>query len=477
MVIFGATGDLAMRKLLKALYYRCRDGELPAGRILGASRSELDRDGFIGMVEAAAERFIPAADRAGPEWREFLERIDYFTIDAFKKDTYAGLAEKLAEYPDRVRIYYLSTGSRIFAPICETLRDGGLITDQSRVVLEKPLGHDLESARAINEQVLTCFDESQVFRIDHYLGKEPVQNLMVLRFGNTMFESLWHSTYVDHIQITVAENIGVGTRAGTYDNTGALRDMVQSHLLQLLCIIAMEPPPSIEPNVVRDEKLKVIRSLRPITGRDVDKYVIRGQYQAGAVDGQPVPSYVDEVDVDDASTTETFVAMKAYIDNWRWAKVPFYLRTGKRLERQVSKIVVQFKDVPHSIFGATDIPANKLTIRLQPKEEIRLQLSGKRIGTGMDVRDLSLHLDEDQRGVDHVPDAYERLLLDAVRGRATLFVRRDELEAAWEWVEPITDRWRKQGRSPERYVASTWGPTEAASLLARDGREWDAGSR
>ena len=477
IVIVGATGDLALRKLLKALYYRCRDRQLPTnGRILCASRAPLDRDGYLGLVEEAAQKYIPEEHRQPDEWSRFLARVDYMPLDAMDGDSYTELARRLNEYPSRVRVYYLSTGSRLFAPVSRHLRDKGLITPESRIVLEKPVGDGLAGAHEINRQVLECFDESQVFRIDHYLGKEPVQNLMVLRFGNTMFESLWHQTYIDHIQITVAESLGVEGRAGFYDHTGALRDMVQSHLLQLLCIIAMEPPPSIEPNVVRDEKLKVIRSLRPITGRDVDKYVVRGQYQSGAVGGQPVPAYVEESGVDPDSETETFVALKAHIDNWRWATVPFYLRTGKRLANRVSEIVVHFKDVPHSIFGEAELPANRLTIRLQPSEEIGLSLSGKRIGTGMDVRDLELHLEEDQRGVDHVPDAYERLLIDAIEGRATLFVRRDELEAAWEWIEPITDRWRSQRAKPDQYVSSTWGPTAAAALLARDNREWDAGS-
>lgn len=477
MVIIGATGDLAMRKLYRALYYRMRAGQLPAtGRVIGASRTETDREGFLGLVEEAAGQRIPAADRAGAEWDKFLERLDYTPLDALDCDSYAALAERLAEHPERVRVFYLSTSSKLFAPICECLAAHGLITERSRIVLEKPIGEDLASAININADVLRYFDESQVFRIDHYLGKEPVQNLMVLRFGNTMFESLWHHTYVDHMQITVAESLGVEGRAGFYDHTGALRDMVQSHLLQLLCITAMEPPPSIAPDVVRDEKLKVLRALRPLEGRDIDSHVVRGQYLAGAVGGEPVPAYRDEPGVADDSDTETFVALKVHIDNWRWAKVPFYLRTGKRLARRISEIVVQFRAVPHSIFGDSALEPNRLVIRLQPEEGIRLELSGKRIGTGMDVRELELNLDEDQRGVDHVPDAYERLLVDALQGRATLFVRRDELEAAWRWIEPITDRWHERGGRPDTYVASTWGPTAAAGLLARDNRDWDDGT-
>lgn len=477
IVIVGATGDLALRKLIPALYHRCRDGQLSAnGRIIGVSRAKLDRDSYINMIEQAAEKFISAELRGEQQWQRFLKRLDYCPVDAFDGASYRGLADRLAEFPERVRVYYLSTGSNLFAPVCENLHELGLITPKSRVVLEKPVGHDLASSHEINEKIRTWFDEEQIYRIDHYLGKEPVQNLMVLRFGNTMFESLWHATYIDHIQITVAESLGVEGRAGFYDETGALRDMVQSHLLQLLCIIAMEPPPSIEANVVRDEKLKVLRALRPILGKDIDHYVVRGQYQAGAVDGQPVPDYTSEPNVAADSQTETFVAIKAYIDNWRWAKVPFYLRTGKRLASRQSEIVVQFKDVPYSIFGDADISANRLTIRLQPREEISLLLAGKRIGTGMTVRDLELHLDEDHRGVDHVPDAYERLLIDAIGGRATLFVRSDELAAAWKWIQPITEHWRSLGGKPDSYVASTWGPSKAERLMARDNREWDTGS-
>ncbi|MBT8143669.1 MAG: glucose-6-phosphate dehydrogenase [Gammaproteobacteria bacterium] len=475
MVIVGATGDLAMRKLYRALYYRFRDGQLPDGRIIGASRTEMSRDAFLGKLFEAAQRYIPAEHRPDEQWQAFIERLDYLPLDAFNCDSYAPLAEKLNQFPERQRIFYFSTGSRIFAPMCECLYRHELINAGARVVLEKPVGTDLASAIEINEAVLQYFDESQVFRIDHYLGKEPVQNLMVLRFGNSMFESLWHQTYIDHIQITVAESLGVEGRAGFYDHTGALRDMVQSHLLQLLCIIAMEPPPSIEADVVRDEKLKVLRSLRPLLDGDIDTHVVRGQYLAGAVDGQPVPAYRNEDGVDADSNTETYVALKTYIDNWRWANVPFYLRTGKRLARRTSEIVIHFRAVPHSIFGEAALTPNRLTIRLQPEEGIQLLLSGKRIGTGMSVRPLELNLDEDQREVDHVPDAYERLLMDAIRGRATLFVRRDELETAWRWIEPITDRWKAQGGRPDTYVASTWGPTRAAALLARDNRDWDEG--
>ncbi len=477
-VLFGATGDLAMRKLIRALYYRCKAGALPVeGRIIGAARSPLDRDGYVRLVDEAAKRFIPAEHREGEQWRRFLERLDYLELNALEPSAYDALAERLGAYPERVRIFYLSTGSSVFAPVAESLHRKGLITERSRIVLEKPLGHDLASAEVINEAVCRYFDESQVFRIDHYLGKETVQNLMVLRFGNMLFENLWHQKYIDHIQITVAETLGVEGRVEFYDKVGAMRDMVQSHLLQLLCIIAMEPPASLDPDAVRDEKLKVLRSLRPIIGRDVDTDVVQGQYTAGAVAGEAVPGYREESGVDDASNTATFVAMRLLIDNWRWSRVPFYLRTGKRLAQRTSEIVVQFKNVPHSIFDeeAHPLKPNRLVIELQPVEGIRMGLQGKRIGTAMTVRDLELNLGEDQRDLDHVPDAYERLLMDAIIGRATLFVRRDEMRAAWQFVEPILDRWAKLDRQPETYVASTWGPSAAAALLARDGHQWSKG--
>ncbi len=476
MVVFGATGDLAMRKLIPALFYRCRDGQLPDdGRIIGASRGDLSRDEFIAKVREASDRFIPRKFCEQEAWDRFEARLDYLKVDAKNGDDYAALANVLNEAPDRVRVIYLATGSSLFGPVCEHLKAHGVVTPQTRVVLEKPLGNDLESARAINDRVCSILDEAQVYRIDHYLGKEPVQNLMVLRFGNILFESLWHRKYIDHIQISVAETVGVEGRVEFYDNTGAMRDMVQSHLLQLLCIVAMEPPSSVDPDAVRDEKLKVLRSMRPIEGRDVDTMVVRGQYRKGVVGTEMVPGYRDEERVSSTSSTETFVAMKVMIDNWRWAQVPFYVRTGKRMPRRTSEILVQFKDVPHSLFDrdGRGLQPNQLVIRLQPKEGIRLRVSGKRLGTGMSVRPLELNLGENQRKKQHVPDAYERLLMDAISGNATLFVRRDEMEAAWRWIQPIIDHWEESDDDPYPYVSSTSGPNAAAALLAKDQRAWD----
>ncbi len=479
IVLFGGTGDLAMRKLIRALFYRCKYQALPPeGRVIALARTVMDRDAYIRMVEAEATPFIPAEHRDEASWSRFLTRLDYLPIDALTPEGYGELADRLNQHPDRARVFYLSTGSGIFAAVAANLHANGLVTKDSRIVLEKPLGHDLASSEKINAEVCKYFDESQVFRIDHYLGKETVQNLMVLRFGNTLFETLWHQDCIDHIQITVAETLGVEGRVEFYDRVGAMRDMVQSHLLQLLCIIAMEPPATLDPDTVRDEKLKVLRSLRPIVGRDVDENVVQGQYTAGAVGGEAVPGYRDEEGVNDHSNTATFIAIKAMIDNWRWSRVPFYLRTGKRLAERTSEIVVQFKEVPHSIFDpdAPPLVPNRLVIELQPVEGVRLALQGKSVGTGMDVRGLELNLGEDQRGVEHVPDAYERLLMDAIIGRATLFVRRDEMRAAWQWVQPIIDHWTKRKSRPAPYVSSTWGPTASAALMARDGRSWDQGT-
>ena len=473
MVIFGGTGDLAMRKLLPALYHRHCAGVLPeSGRIIATARNSYSRDEYLALVERQIDAFIPAGERSGPEWSAFLKRLDYVAVDASEAGGFARLAESLGNQAERVRVFYLATAPTLFGPICDHLNQSKLVNSHSRVVLEKPLGHDLLSSRAINEQVGRYFDERQIFRIDHYLGKETVQNLLVLRFGNTIFESLWNQKYIDHIQISVAESIGVESRAGFYDKAGALRDMVQNHLLQLLCFVAMEPPADLDADSVRDEKLKVLRSLKPLAPQDVRDNVIRGQYSAGAINGVAVPGYRHESGVASNSQTETFVALKAEIENWRWGKVPFYLRTGKRLATRVSEIVVQFKAVPHSIFdtqGRGLLP-NKLIIRIQPEEDITLTLCGKEPGSGVHVRDVSLSLATASQG--SVPDAYERLLVDSIVGRQTLFMRRDELDAAWQWVMPILDCWAGDAGKVEPYLAGSWGPTGAMMLMARDGREW-----
>ncbi len=384
--------------------------------------------------------------------------------------------------PKRVRVFYLATSPDLYGPICGNIGAHKLVTEDSRVVLEKPIGHDLASAREINDQVGAVFTEPQIFRIDHYLGKETVQNLMALRFANTIFERLWNADVIDHVQITVAETVGVEQRESglRYDGTGALRDMVQNHILQLLCLIAMEPPVSLEADRVRDEKLKVLRALRPVAPHEVATLTVRGQYAQGAIDGQPVPSYIDDLndqekEPHESSSTETFVAVKADVRTWRWANVPFYLRTGKRLPKKVSEIVIQYRAPPFSIFppDAADWSPNKLIIRLQPEEGMKLEMMTKDPGPGgLRLSRTALDIRFEKTFGMRFPDAYERLVMDVVRGNATLFMRRDEVEAAWAWVEPILEAWATRPDQPRPYPAGSWGPTSAIALIERDGRTW-----
>jgi glucose-6-phosphate 1-dehydrogenase len=372
-----------------------------------------------------------------------------------------------------VRVFYLATAPDLFGTVAVRLRKEGFVTPQTRLVLEKPIGKDLASAKAINDAVGEVFPERQIFRIDHYLGKETVQNLMALRFANSLFEPVWNHGAIDHVQITVAETVGVEGRAAYYNTSGALRDMVQNHLVQLLCLVAMEPPAAMDADAVRDEKLKVLKSLRPITGADVARDAVRGQYGAGAVSGQAVKGFAEEIGA--PTQTETFVALKACVDNWRWAGVPFYLRTGKRLPERVSEIIVQFRQIPHSVFGADAgvIEPNRLVLRLQPDEGVQLSLMSKDPGPGgMRLKSTPLNLSFADAFKMRWPEAYERLLLDVVRGNATLFMRRDEVEAAWSWAEPILHSWADHHEPVRPYMAGSWGPHEAAILMARDGRSW-----
>jgi len=362
--------------------------------------------------------------------------------------------------------------------MCEQLFANGLISDKSSIVLEKPIGNDLETGMAINSRVSEFFPEDKIYRIDHYLGKETVQNLLALRFANSIFEHQWSQRYIDHIQITISETVGVEQRAGFYEGTGAMRDMLQNHLLQLLCMTAMEPPATMAPESVRDEKVKVLKALKPIEGTDIAEYVVRGQYEKGVADGEMVVRYRDEPGVDAESTTDTFVALKAEIDNWRWAGVPFYLRTGKRLAERACEIVVQFKEVPHSIFEMQHkkTMANKLIFRLQPDEGVRLQMFEKRVGNQMQVQPMILSLQEAGDSKKRVPEAYERLLADALNLNPTLFLREDELKTAWTWVDPIIQSWVQSDQQPDSYSSGSWGPAAATLLLAKDGRLWEEGN-
>ncbi len=476
MAIFGGTGDLAMRKLLPALLHRYADGQIPEdSRIIGVAREEQTPDAYRGRVEEALDRVAGDDAHLRESLPRFLRLLDYRSLDATRDDGWDDFASHMLDAGgDRVRVFYLSTSPRIFVDICRRLRQHDLNGDGARVVIEKPIGHDLESARAINDAVGGVFDEAQIFRIDHYLGKETVQNLLALRFANTLFEPLWNAAHIDHVQITVAETVGVEQRAGYYDHAGALRDMVQNHLLQLLCMVAMEPPSSLAPDAVRDEKLKVLHALRPIGADNAGRLTVRGQYRAGAANGDAAAGYLDDIG-QDASPTETFVALKAEVGNWRWSGVPFYLRTGKRLPTRVSEIVVNFRAIPYSIFdgGSGTINPNKLVLRLQPDEGVKLWLMAKYPGPG-GLRLTCVPLDmsfADAFGVAQ-PDAYERLILDVVRGNPTLFMRRDEVEAAWHWIDPILDAWAGGNEPPRGYTAGTWGPSASVALIERDGRTW-----
>jgi glucose-6-phosphate 1-dehydrogenase len=475
VLVFGGTGDLAMRKLLPALYLRDRDGQLAdETRIFSISRAGLDEAGFRDKVDSELQRHVgdtPDAARA-----RFLERLHHVSLDVIAEADWAALTAALGGGPGPapIRVFYLACAPRLFGPICERAAANGLVEETSRVVLEKPIGHDLDSARAINDQVGAVFTEEQIFRIDHYLGKETVQNLLVLRFANALLEPLWNAGHIDHVQISVAESIGVGGRADYYDGSGALRDMVQNHLLQLLCLVAMEPPATLDREAVRDEKLKVLQSLRPLTGPGAIRQTVRGQYGAGLVDGAAVPGYLTELDR--SSRTETFVALKAEVANWRWAGVPFYLRSGKRLAAHASEIVVQFRQVPHSVFpGVPDelITPNRLVLRLQPDEGVRLHLVTKRPGPGgIRLHPAELNLSFAETFKSRLPDAYERLLMDVVQGNPTLFMRRDEVETAWAWIEPILQAWDDSGEAPRTYPAGTAGPAAGTTLIERDGRTW-----
>ncbi len=476
LVLFGATGDLAGRKLVPALYARARGGDIaPDARLFATGRRAMSSDQFRALARQRIEENVDAAQIDAAARETFLRQLEYVPVDANDPASFSALAATLAAGPPgRTRVFFLATTPTLFASICNHLAAAGAVTPQSRVVLEKPLGSDLASSRAISDEVARIFPEQRIYRIDHYLGKESVQNLLALRFGNTMFEPLWSRAWVHDVQITIAEDVGAAGRGEFYDQTGALRDMVQSHLLQLLCIVAMEPPTSIDPDAVRDAKLQVLRALKPFTDADVHGKTVRGQYRAGAVHGQPVPGYLEEPGIPLHSRTETFVALKAEIANWRWAGVPFYLRTGKRLQERLAEIVVNFCNVPHAILDApTSLAANnQLVIRLQPDDGLELQLQAKTPGDGMRLQRISLDLLFKEELHARMLDAYERLLMDVIRGHLTLFMRRDELEAAWTWVEPILDAWAQSSEAPKGYTAGTWGPAGSSALVGRDGSIW-----
>lgn len=465
LIIFGGTGDLARRKILPGLFKRFADGQMPEGsRIIAAARSDMDRAGFQSFTKDAI--LAATSEDAGSEvLAGFLDALDYVMVDALGEEGWAELAGKMRG--GCIRAFYFSVSPSLFDDLAKRLHDHGMVDPETRIVVEKPFGRDLETAQALNKQLAARFDETQIYRIDHYLGKETVQNLMAVRFGNMLFEPLWNSQYIDHIQITVAEEVGVEGRGSYYDHSGAMRDMLQNHLMQLLCLTAMESPAKFEPDTVRDEKLKVIRALGPVKPH----HIVRGQY----TETEDEKSFREDAE-NPQSRTESYVALKCEVQNWRWAGTPFYLRTGKRLAARSSEIIVVFKNTPHSIFGpeAGD-HRNELRIQLQPNEGITLKVTIKEPGPGgMRLLDVPLDMSfAEALGPDaDAPDAYERLIMDVMRGNQTLFMRDDEVEAAWAWTDPIIQGWEARHDVPKPYDSYSQGPTDAKLLIQRDGREW-----
>ncbi|OKY25494.1 glucose-6-phosphate dehydrogenase [Thalassotalea sp. PP2-459] len=476
IVLFGALGDLSRRKLLPALYQLDHVGLLnDKSRIVGVARQDISLTEFNDFVLENLTTFVKEGLDETTLAR-FKARLVYQQLDFKQTDSYSALADTLSGGHE-TRIYYFSTPPAIYGDITDGLKKAGLVTEADRVVMEKPIGHCLESSKVINDQVSRYFNENQIYRIDHYLGKETVLNLLVLRFANSLFTTNWDRNCIDHVQITVAESVGIEGRWGFYDEAGQMRDMVQNHLLQILSLLAMEPPADLSADSIRDEKLKVIKALVPISRQNVKDTTVRGQYSDGFLNGGPVPGYLNEDGANENSNTETFVAIKAEIDNWRWSGVPFYLRTGKRMPAKHSEIVVHFKPQPHNIFKEShaDLPANKLTIRLQPDEGVELQMMNKipGIASQLNIHENKLDLSfskiyQDQR----VVDAYERLMLEVINGNQSLFVRRDEVEAAWTWADGIIEAWQSTNEAPKPYAAGSWGPVSSISLIARDDRQW-----
>ena len=484
LVLFGGTGDLAWRKLMPALFQAFRHGTLPeGGRIIGVGRDNMTSEQYRALMQARFDK-VDLAKRPSPqEFARFAALLEFVRMDLSQAADYAALASALRERNAATVVMYVATAPALFTTVCEQLAACGLNTPHTRVVLEKPLGHDLASNRAINKTVRSVFEEKQIFRIDHYLGKPAVQNLFALRFGNALFEPLWRREHIANIQITIAEELGVESRGAFYETTGALRDMVQNHALQLLCAIGMEPPINAHADAIRDEKLKVLRSLKPWTAESLTQDAIRGQYGAGTSNGEKVPAYREEPGVHPHSNTETFVALRTEISNWRWAGVPFYIRTGKRLAGRDARIVVNFRPAPHAIFNSQIGIANRLVINLQPKDGLELHLLAQgrenrqsRAGLGTSASQtlapVQLDLDFDKRFGSERVGAYERLLLDVIDGRLNLFVRSDEQEEAWRWVEPILQFWANAPHGPRPYASGTWGPSASSAMIARDGFCW-----
>ena len=484
VVIFGATGDLTRRKLLPALYRLAQQGLVPSEfAILGTARQPMSDDEFRALMRAAVSEFASDETVDDSAWQSFAKRLFYIGGDLNDPALYEQLKTKLREIDAAYetggkRIFYLATSPEYFGVVARQLGAAGLARPVegawTRIIVEKPFGSDLESARALNEELAAVFEEKQIFRIDHYLGKETVQNLLVFRFANSIFEPLWNRQYIDHIQITNAETIGVEGRGAYYEKAGTLRDMIQNHVFQVVSLIAMEPPASLSASSVRDEKFKAMRSVRPLAADRIDEFAVRGQYGPGTVLGDTVPGYRQEPGVNPNSSTETFAALKLCFDNWRWAGVPFYLRSGKRLQKHITEIAIQFKDVPHRLFTETDSPLdpNVLVIRIQPNEGITLRFAAKLPGQAMRIRPVNMDFRYGSSFGVKPPEAYERLLLDCMLGDSTLYARRDMVERGWEIVAPILEAWKKPATDFPNYEAGSWGPTASFELIEREGRKW-----
>ncbi|PMR73210.1 glucose-6-phosphate dehydrogenase [Billgrantia endophytica] len=482
LVLFGALGDLSLRKLYPALYHLDREGLLHDDtRILGLARQELKGEGFRKRVTDALQIYVKASELDRAVVKRFTARLDYLQLDFETAEGYRAITEwRMSARHETVicpLVVYLAVPASLYGGICRHLQDCGCLDELSRVVVEKPIGHDYETSCEINDAIGAVFPESRVYRIDHYLGKETVQNLIALRFANPLFGTQWNQNHVSHVEITVAEQVGIEGRWGYFDRAGQLRDMVQNHLLQLVCLIAMDPPANLDADAIRDEKVKVLKALEPFRENTLGRDVVRGQYIAGNIEGDGVPGYLEEEGANLESETETFVAMKTGVSNWRWAGVPFYLRTGKRLPEKLSQIVIHFRQQPHYIFDPDQrgLATNKLIIRLQPDEGIALEVLTKDSGLdrGMRLRRGPLHLDFGSAFPKaRIPDAYERLLLEVMKGRQYLFVRRDEIEHAWHWCDSLIAAWQDLGEPPRRYPAGSWGPVASIAMITQDGRSW-----
>ncbi|NKF50689.1 glucose-6-phosphate dehydrogenase [Shewanella sp. WXL01] len=476
-VLFGTKGDLARRKLLPALYQLDKANLLDSEtKVIGVAKDAFTEQQFIELVTTALNTFVKD-ELCDDTVERFLCRCHYVGTNFTEPEGYSAFHE-LLEPSKRVMVNYFATPPAIFGDICRCLHQQDLIKEDTRVVLEKPIGTDLESSKVINDQVAEYFNENQVYRIDHYLGKETVQNLIALRFANSLFASKWDNRTIDHVQISVAEEVGIEGRWGYFDGAGQMRDMIQNHLLQVLTLVAMDPPVNLNADNIRDEKVKVLKSLRPINQTNVFDNTVRGQYSSGYLKGSPVPGYLEEEGANTNSDTETFVALRVDIDNWRWAGVPFYLRSGKRMPFKSSEIVVHFKNPPHNLYSNSyrSLPPNKLTIRLQPHEGVEIQMMNKVPGLEQQTRLQTTKLDlsfTDTFKNERIADAYERLLLEAMLGNQALFVRRDEVEQAWTWVDGIIEAWENSGEKPKPYPAGTWGPVASVALITKDGRSWD----